>query len=125
MTDNNTTSSSNTKGIDIRQALEILSARGDHAGPLRDRPQCGCCEKPPNFASLGQTIQLVDSDNNEHSKTADLQEIEDLKKKVSEERAKRRNEIDEKLGSLNKEELIKCFFEAQEQRVQAYRRYDQ
>jgi hypothetical protein len=122
MADNNTASSS-SKGIDIRQALEILSARGDHTGPIRDGPRCGCCEKPPNFASLGQTIQLIDSENN--GSTTDLQEIEDLRNKVSEERAKRRNEMEEKLSSLNKEELMKCFFEAQEQRVKTYRLYDQ
>lgn len=125
MTDNTTRSRSNTKGIDIRQALEILSARGESAGSPRagGGPKCGCCEKPPDFASLGQTINLVDT--NDEPTNAALHDIEVLKKKVDEERTQRRNEMEAKLGSLNKEELMKCFFEAQEQRVQAYRLYDQ
>lgn len=131
MTDTTTSSSSNEKGIDIQQALEILSQRGTNTGLSSSRTggvglKCNCCEKPANFASLGQTIHLIDDDNDtEHPNEAVLRDMEALKQKVNEERQQRQKELETKLDTLSKEELLKCFFEAQEQRVQTYRLYDQ
>jgi hypothetical protein len=123
MTNNNGTTSSPNDGIDIRQALDILSGRSGQEATHSE----GCChhnsqEAPPNAESMGQTIDLLKEDTTDTAMTAE--EVEALQKRVEEERSQRKIELEEKLRSMAVKELLQTALEAQQQRVRTYGDYD-
>jgi len=132
MTDNrNNHTSAKNKGIDFRQALEILasrSAQGHHHHHSHD----ACChhysrEAPPNARTMGQRIDLLPDDTSSTTTTtttANDKNAEELQNQVQEERARRKNEIDKALQSMSVRELLQSVMEAQQRRVETYRNYD-
>lgn len=134
MTDTN----SNDEGIDIRQALEILSARstsGDdhhhHHHPSAAAAAAGGCshihpqEVPANAKSMGQTIDLLRENNiTDSAVVQQAQEAEALQNKVQEERAQRKQELEQKIQSMTVKELLQSVLEAQQERVRTYGLYN-
>lgn len=109
------------KGIDIRQALEILSLRSSEPhthSPTENGDRAGCHHSAPKEASQwGQQIDLGGEDITDES-------VEARREKLEIERAKRRIEIEEKLNSMSVKDLIGCVINSQHQRVVSYRTYD-
>ena len=116
------------KGIDIRKALDILSARSAQPDSEHHTHTDGCChthpdEVPTNAKSMGQTIDMLRENHAEVDEKA-VEEAEALQKRVQEEREKRKLEMEQKIRSMSVKELIQCILEAQEQRVRAYTVYN-
>lgn len=128
------TSARPQSGIDIRQALDILSFRIPHShGHSHDRSHhsgSGCDVNVPNEAkSMGQTIDLNQATkSSEEQAQQDAQEIahslEEKRKQLNEAREARESEIRAKLETMTVRELLREVMKAQEGRVMTYRDYD-
>lgn len=115
-------STDGSKGIDIQEALSILSARTSDSPSSKSDGGCGCHgSKPPeNAKNMGQQIDLLaDTATVNEQEEAKIQEAE-----VQQERAKRHQEIRIELNSMPELELLKTLLQAQEDRVKAYREYE-
>jgi hypothetical protein len=123
------------QGIDIRQALEILSSRSAHSHDDhhdQNNDIDGSCHEhvPDEAKAMGQTIDLMTSaggreeELNEDASGAAApgheQDMEEKKKA----RRKREVAIKEKLQSMNVTDLLGAVMEAQSERVATYREYD-
>ena len=101
------------QGIDINQALSILSARSKAGVTEEDETSCPCCHgtAPAQEHRLGQTIDLgrAEKETVEEQKTRE--------KDLQSETSKRNEEIKENLESMSEAELVKTVFSAQEDRV--------
>lgn len=110
------------QGIDINQALSILSARSQSGpGDRNVENGCPCCHgtpAPDNAHKMGQTLDL--EARNETVKEQNTGE----EKKLQEERDNRQEEIKQRLNSMSEAELIQAFLNAQEDRVKTYREYE-
>jgi hypothetical protein len=117
-----TPSHTSGSGIDIRQALDILSQRSSEPAKVDSSiPRCGCHQNVHKDAHRwGQRIDLGEGDTNVPNDS----EIETDVAKVQMERAKRRVEIEECLSSMSVEDLIGCVISSQRERVATYRTYD-
>jgi len=126
---------STKEGIDIRTALEILSARSAEGHVHSENGETGCHHHAPKGASqMGQTIDLNQDTSypSESSKdtsadpAANTKEetIEEERRQLEEERGKRRADIQEKLESMSVKSLIHAVLETQQQRVATYRVYE-
>ena len=108
------------QGIDINQALSILSARSKPGVTEGDETSCPCChgQPPAHSHTMGQTIDLgrAEKETVEEQKTSE--------KDLQSETSKRNEEIKEKLESMSEAELVKTVFSAQEDRVKTYREYE-
>jgi hypothetical protein len=144
-TSNSNTLAGQQQGIDIRQALSILSARSE---PSENHPHgvnattsntsaaaaaaaaCGCCHGAPvpeAAKTMGQTIDLMatpDDDSNaatiEETRRLEQEEAEATKKQ----KAERLEKIQAALNSMNQQELLRAVLQAQEDRVATYRDYE-
>ena len=131
-------SNSKNSGIDIRDALSILSSRAKSGGDsnLTDS------SVPDELKEMGQTIDIVDemefanngaasgcdcaTDNgNSENEPSPLSE-EDAKKHeaIKAERAKRGEEIKAKLSSMDVSDLLGMIFQAQQERVATYKIFE-
>jgi hypothetical protein len=123
---NDHSGSTNQKGIDIKQALEILSARSAQPDSEHHNHSEGCChseEAPPNAKSMGQTIDMLrEAGSAEVVKSAEEAEV--LQKKVQEDRDKRKSELDKRIQAMTVKELLQSVLESQQQRVRAYGIYN-
>ena len=124
-------SASPQPGIDIRQALDILSSRSCHSHGHSHHSDSSCDVNIPKEAtSMGQTIDLNQVTKfSEEQSLEDVQEIadslEDKRKELNETRETRESEIRAKLETMTVQELLHEVMTAQEGRVICYRDYDQ
>ena len=103
-------------GIDIQQALEILAARSS-CQHRRDE------EASPNAQNLGQVLDMSGSSDGVPVRR---QQVETLQKQhvQKKERAQRQRQLQQKLNSMEVNELLQTILEAQQERVRTYREYD-
>lgn len=115
------TNSSSKKGIDIHKALEILSLRSSHDESVDHQNHSHDCQHhtPEGGEEMGQTIDLVQEEVDSISKS-----LEERRKSLREDHAKRGEEIRSKLETMSVSELLNKVMEAQEDRVATYREYD-
>jgi DNA repair REX1-B len=139
----------NQSGIDIRQALEILAARGSDGekksnvdstatGHHHDAEHdcCGCQNSPfsaqalQNNATMGQVIDILGDDKGAEddsafsSTAAAVATLEEEKEMMEKRRQHRQTEMHEQLQTMTLQELLHTVLQAQEERVATYRRYD-
>lgn len=120
------------KGIDIRQALDILSSRAsnDHVHGHYHSSHDGCCMNVPEEAKvMGQTIDLNQQSNFSealaHREAQELsQSLEKTQKQLEELRGEREIDLRAKLESMSIRELLQTVVATQEGRVLTYREYD-
>lgn len=113
-------------GIDIHEAMEILSARKatEQQGSSK-KDGCACCSLPSNLPNenakqWGQRIDLMPACVKEDGKKT----LEWDKEKVEKERSERRAAIENRLQSSTPKDLLSCLLQTQQDRVTAYRDYD-
>lgn len=106
------------KGIDFREALQILSDRlsqpNDHN---HESP-------PPNGVSTGQTIDLTGGTKQEEKESEPTEDIERQRQKLQEERTQREVKIRQEMESMTVLQLLNTLMKAQSERVSTYREYD-
>jgi hypothetical protein len=125
------------KGIDIKDALSILSARSAGGGENLTSNSKSITDE---MKEMGQTIDITDqmefakpdAFKCECVKANSLQEVEEEGKvddgkheAMRQERMRRGEEIKSTLQSLNVSELVNTIFGAQAERVATYKVYDQ
>eukprot|EP00956_Cyclotella_meneghiniana_P003494 scaffold4255_cov69-Cyclotella_meneghiniana.AAC.1 len=125
-----------SKGINIQDALSILSARSKGGGENLASNSNSITEE---MKEMGQTIDIVEqmeftkpdsfcecSKNNNASREMKYDENNDDEKHeaMRQERSRRGEEIQSTLQSLNLSELLGTLFAAQEERVATYKVYD-
>lgn len=117
--DNNVTETNQQQGIDIRQALSILSARSEPSESHRDG--CACChhgsQVPESAKTMGQTIDLF-------APTKSEKEDHDDVKRLEQERKERLERIRVELNTMTDKDLLQAVLKVQEDRVAAYREYE-
>lgn len=124
---------SQQKGIDIHQALSILSARS--SGPSESRPDggCDCCHGshvPEDAKSMGQTIDMLaptstttpPSGNETEGESSSIPS--DATTLLQKERTERLEKIRQQLLTMTDKELLQAVIKAQEDRVTTYREYE-
>jgi hypothetical protein len=110
-------------GIDIRQALDILSQRSSEPAKEENSsiPSCGCHQNVHKDAhQWGQRIDIGGGDTDVTKES----EMETDVAKVQMERAERRVQIEECFSSMSVKDLIGCVISSQRERVATYRTYD-
>jgi len=115
---------SKERGIDIRQALEILAARSEkepHSHAQKD--SCHRGNAPKEAAQWGQRIDLGGTETKDEAANT-VESIEDQRAKLEEDRAKRQVEIEKKLESMTDKDLLSYVINSQQNRVATYRTYD-
>jgi len=139
-------SSQNKEGIDIRKALEILSARSSsghdhpHDGQHNDenqlagdsidsnnQTQCACHKDrsaPADGKNMGQVIDL-DATASSEVVSQQHKTLEAVKQQLAQERSQRQAEIEKRFNSMTTRELLQAVLETQQQRVVTYRTYDE
>jgi len=129
-----TTTKSSTTGIDIQDALTILSERSSQKEGEHHKHNdningggggggCGCNQSiPKGGKSMGQTIDILEPKND---KDNDEMSLEEKKKLLEQERLERSKKIQEELQNMTSSELIKTVLQAQQDRVVTYKLYDE
>ena len=116
------------KGIDIQEALSILSVRTESSSYQNDENGCGCCggQVPKNAKQMGQTIDLFGEQTGEPEvNPKQTKEDSEEEEKMKQERAKkRREEIQLELNKMSERELLQAILKTQEDRVKTYREYE-
>jgi hypothetical protein len=115
-------STDNSKGIDVQEALSILSARTADSSSSKAEDGCGChgTKPPENAKNMGQKIDLL-----ARKETGNEQEEQKIsEEKIQQERAKRHEEIQKELNNMGNSELLQALLKAQEDRVKAYQEYE-
>jgi len=105
----------NQKGIDINEALSILAQRDSHA-----HDHCSH-NKSEMVKNMGQKIDLFATSEGVVD-TAQKAQAEE--QQIQQERKERLEKIQQELQSLSNAQLIQAVFQAQENRVKAYRDYE-
>ena len=137
-----TTTPSQSNGIDIRDALSILSSRAKAGGDSSEIKSSS--DVPSELKAMGQQIDIVNEmefakpntlgcdcirpngDGDTPAAAAVLSEEEEKKHAVMKaEREKRTKEIQNKLQSMNVGDLLGMIFTAQGERVATYKLYDE
>jgi hypothetical protein len=121
----NTTSSRH--GIDIRQALDILSSRTSHDhSHEHGNEQAACHGSATDEArAMGQTIDLnAPARDPSTLPAASAQSMDEAKQELDEARKARGEEIRAHLQSMSIKDLLQAVMEAQRERVATYRVYD-
>jgi hypothetical protein len=129
------TGTSSQQGIDIRDALEILSARSseEHSHGHSENGEPGCHHHAPKDSkTMGQTLDMNEvekqpesmmEESNDDNDNSD-QDVQAQQQQLDEERAKRRIEIEAQLQTMTLKELLHAVMDAQEKRVATYRDYE-
>jgi hypothetical protein len=130
------------KGIDIQQALSILSERSNPETSADDHNTsggCGCCHgapAPEHAKAMGQTIDLLADNSNstkmmvveegkETMSSLSKEEQEQEEQRLQEERSKERlAQIQNELNGMSDKELLQAILKAQQDRVATYRDYE-
>lgn len=126
---NDATPASNTQGIDIRQAMEILASRTSHDhdhdhSHSSDEHQAGCQQSATDDAkNLGQTIDLATGETTADPATIAMS-MEEQKKQLDQDRKIREEQIRAHLQTMSVKDLLQAVMEAQKERVATYRTYD-
>lgn len=118
--------SSSNQGIDICQALDILSARTshDHSHSHSDE-QDGCQQSATDESkAMGQTIDLNPSEEKVPDPEQVAKSMEEQKEKLEQDRKIREEQIREHLTTMSVKDLLQAVMEAQRERVATYRSYD-
>ncbi len=105
------------QGIDIQQALSILSARSEPAEDHNDG--CGFCQGsqiPESAKTMGQTIDMFASGAKEDEMHDD--------NRLVDERTERLSKIRVELDAMTDRELLQTVLKTQEDRVATYREYE-
>jgi hypothetical protein len=134
MSSSNTTSRTNqqSKGIDIQQALSILSERSSShpessSDPDNHHGGCGChgSHAPENAPTMGQTIDLMASSPQPQQEQEESKEDQEKKAlRIQHERAKRQAQIQQELKGMTDQELLQAVLNVQQDRVATYRDYE-
>ena len=114
------------KGIDFRKALEILSMRSaEDSASTKGNDENSTRGKSSGLNGAKPMGQVIDLFGNDKATGCDSSEVQEKKrKKMEEERIKRRSEIEQKLQSMSAKDLINAVLEAQQQRVATYRTFE-
>jgi hypothetical protein len=120
------------KGIDIQEALSILSARNSedhhsHSHTHDNNDQASCCHgapAPESAKSMGQTIDLTAPNSQQPPDPQEESNNKEQQEKLEHERQKIRQEIQLALESLAVKDLLQAVLTAQQDRVAAYRDYE-
>jgi hypothetical protein len=117
---------SSKDGIDIFEALGILSSRtggGDDHDHSHSHAAGGDCQHhvPEGGTNMGQSIDLVSTEDAQDI----MKSMENQKQELADERTKRRAEIQATLESLTVRELLASVMDVQTARVATYREYDE
>jgi len=142
MTQPTTTTPSQSNGIDIRDALSILSSRAKAGGDSSEIKSSS--DVPSELKNMGQTIDIANEmefakpnalgcdcirpNTNGDIPVAKAALSEEEEKKhaaMKAEREKRTKEIQNKLSSMNVGELLGMIFTAQGERVATYKLFDE
>lgn len=119
-------------GIDIQQALDILSSRTphSHAPHEHDHQETGCCNQGGNISEdlkkMGQTIDMLGPAPSSPSSQEQLaQQVLHIQQQQKEKAEQHRQDLGASLKAMTKaSELIRAVLRAQEDRVQTYQTYD-
>jgi hypothetical protein len=127
-------------GIDIRQALEILSERTPHSHAHKENhghteKGVACCHSgdgtqdiPADMKAMGQTIDLFAASGRAKIETQEpnpSKSIEDIQEEQKQKAAQHHAALVESLKEMTKtSDLLRTILTSQEDRVQTYRRYD-
>lgn len=118
-------------GIDIRQALSILSARSEQMEEDSGKDGCGCCsgnEVPESAKSMGQTIDILATPTSKHSEQAASSQTEEERvqeqQRLENERKERQENIRTEIQSMSEKELLQAVMQAQQERVATYKEYE-
>jgi hypothetical protein len=117
---------SSRKGINIRQALDILSARTshDHSHSHSDA-QAGCQQNATDESkAMGQTIDLNAPERATPDPETIAKSMEEERKKLDRDRKTREEQIRAHLQTMSVKDLLQAVIEAQRERVATYRTYD-
>ena len=137
--------SNNNGGINIRDALSILSSRaktGGDADIIKSSSSSNNDVVPNELKKMGQTIDIVNemeftksnaigcncAANNNDDASSSYNDVEEEKEKheaMKLEREQRSREIQTKLRSMDVADLLKMIFTAQEERVATYKLFDE
>ena len=131
--------SSGNKGIDIRDAFQILAERSSATSfAAKSHPtsssSCDCCGShhhpvniPESAKTMGQTLDLFFQDatsttshDNDHNPTT-----MDPKNPKTQQQQQQEQKLQESLAQASVPELVQTFLTAQQDRVLTYRHYDQ
>lgn len=108
-------------GIDIRDAIEILSQRQSdghvHESITKEGGTCCADHHLPNehAKNWGQKIDICPET---------IDQVEEEKEEVEKARLARRDLLEDRLNNMSESELIACVISTQADRVVAYRAYD-
>jgi hypothetical protein len=124
-----TTNNNNQKGIDIKEALKILSARSSsQSGDSESKKEndgYDCyhgTQLPDNAKTMGQIIDLLGKQATQFDVEASKQKQE--QQKIQRQRAERHEKIQQELNSMSETKLLQAVLKAQEDRVKTYREYE-
>lgn len=114
------------QGIDIRQALDILSARSSHDhSHSHSGEQAGCQSSATEESkTMGQMIDLSASGKSPSDPKAVAKSMEEQKQQLDHERKTREEQIRAELQTMTVKDLLQAVMEAQRERVATYRAYD-
>lgn len=124
---------SSQQGIDIRDALAILSERSGEEHSHSENGGPGCHHHAPKGTeTMGQTINMNESEEKPASQMEESnddndnndQDVQAQQEQLDKDRAKRRIEIEEQLQSMTLKELLHAVMDAQQSRVATYRDYE-
>jgi len=118
--------SSPNQGIDISQALEILSARTSHDHSHSHSDEQADCQSSATEESkaMGQTIDLNASAETAPNPEAVAKAMEEQKQQLDQDRKLREEQIRAELQTMSVKDLLQAVMEAQRERVATYRTYD-
>ena len=139
--------SQSNNGINIRDALSILSSRAKTGGDADIKKSSSSSNDvvPNELKKMGQTIDIAsemeftklnaigcncaaNNNNDEASSSSSPYNVEEEKEKheaMKLEREQRSREIQTKLQSIDVVDLLKMIFTAQEERVATYKLFDE
>ena len=143
-------SQSNNGGINIRDALSILSSRAKTGGDADIKKSSSSSNDvvPNELKKIGQTIDIAsemeftklnaigcncaaNNNNNDEASSSsspyndDVEEEKEKHEAMKLEREQRSREIQTKLQSIDVVDLLKMIFTAQEERVATYKLFDE
>lgn len=126
---------SSQQGIDIQQALSILSTRSEPGNDDHDHVNgCGCgggSGIPEGAKEMGQTLDMLASTSPPVPSTGGGESVElteeeqaEAKERLRKERDERQRKIRKELESMSNTELLQAVLKSQEDRVATYKEYE-
>lgn len=120
MSSRTSSSSSQQQGIDFRDAVAILSARSPHSSSSHEHhhhpTECHHAPISIDMKRMGQVIEVSTDPSSTNN---------DTKKALEEEQRVHQKKLHTTMSTMSVRELLQTVLEAQQQRVESYRTYNQ